>query len=245
MPLESAKAIVIGSYVFNEQDKIVHLLTAGEGIRKIVAPGSSKGKNRFGSLLELFTEGEFFFYRKEDRELATLSKGDVVSSYFETVSDPERIFYFYLIAEILMKFVPQNFNTDRVYKLLKSILKSSEKKVEMTHLLLYFMIWILRIEGMMFESGKCGNCSGTDFPESWVMSDYRGIVCGRCRRDESIVLRKSGLEFIEWTKRNDTSGSFEGMSDEDRRNIFQVLKKKIEYHGEISLNSPRYLSALI
>jgi len=245
MPLESTKAIVIGSYVFNEQDKIVHLLTAEEGIRKIVAPGSSKGKNRFGSLLELFTEGEFFFYRKEDRDLATLSKGEVLTSYFETVSEPGRIFYFYLIAEILMKFVPQNFNTDRIYKLLKSILVSSENKADMIHLLLYFMIWILRIEGMMFETGKCGSCHRTGPQKGWILSDYRGVVCGGCRRDESAFLKKTGLEFIEWTKRNDTSCFFEGLSDEDRRNIFRILKNKIEYHGEFSLNSPRYLSNLI
>ncbi len=244
MPLESAQAIVIGSYVFNEQDKIVHLLTAGDGIRKIVVPGSSKGKNRFGSLLELFTEGEFFFYRKEDRDLSTLSKGDVISSYFETVSDPARIFHFYLIAEILMKFVPRNFNTERIYKLLKSTLTSSEEKVDMTHLLLYFMVWILRIEGMMFEAGKCLSCHRTDLQKGWVISDYRGIVCEQCKRDEKIILKKRELEFIEWTKRNDTSGSFESMSGEDRKNLFRNLKNKIEYHGEFSLNSSRYLSAL-
>ncbi len=245
MPLESAQAIVIGSYVFNEQDKIVHLLTSGDGIIKIVAPGSSKGKNRFGSMLELFTEGEFFFYRKEDRDLATLSKGDVITSYFETVSNPGRIFYFYLIAEILMKFIPQNFNTERIYKLTKSILVSSEEEVDMTQLLLYFMIWILRIEGMMFETKRCLACHRTDLLKGWVMPDYRGIVCERCRRDEPVILRKTGLEFIEWTKRNEASGSFEVMSDEDRKNVFMVLKNKIEYHGEFSLNSPRYLSALI
>ena len=245
MPLESAKAIVIGSFVFNEQDKIVHLLTEGDGIRKIVVPGSSKGKNRFGSLLELFTEGEFFFYRKEDRDLATLSKGDVITSYFETVSDPGRIFHFYLIAEILMKFIPQNFNTERIYKLLKSTLASSEEKVDMTHLLLYFMIWILRIEGMMFDAGKCLTCQRTDLQKSWVISGYRGIVCEQCKRDEKVILKKKELEFIEWTKRNDSSGNFESMTNENNKNLFRILKTKIEYHGEFSLNSPRYLSALI
>ncbi len=245
MPLESEEALVIGSYVFKEQDKIVHLLTSHNGIQKIVAPGSSKGKNRFGSLLELFTEGEFFFYRKEDRELATLSKGDIITSYFDTVSEPGRIFYFYLIAEIVMKFVPPNFNTSRIYKLIKSVLDSSKDGAEMKYLILYFMVWILRIEGMMFEAGKCGTCHKTDLLKGWVMSDYRGIVCNKCRREESVILRKRGIEFVEWTKRNDTSGKFEGMSDEDSKNIFRILKNKIEYHGEFSLNSPRYLSSLI
>ena len=244
MPLESAEAIVIGSYVFNEQDKIVHLLTSCNGIQKIVAPGSSKGKNRFGSLLELFTEGEFFFYRKEDRELATLSKGDIITSYFETVSEPGRIFYFYLIAEIVMKFVPPNFNTERIYKLIKSVLNSSRKGTEMKYLILYFMVWILRIEGMMFETGKCHKCNSQHNMKVWVMPDFRGVVCEKCRNGEGLLLEKTGVEFIEWTKRKSASEIFKTLSSEEYRKVFLILKNKIEYHGEFTMNSSRYLVEL-
>lgn len=241
MPLKTAKAIVIGSHVFNEQDKIVHLLTSHEGIQKIVAPGSSKGKNRFGSLLELFTEGEFFFYRKEDRELATLSKGDIITSYFETVSEPGRLFYFYMIAEIIMKFVPMNFNTERIYKLLKSILECSTDGTEMKYLLLYFMVWILRIEGMMIETGQCHKCNSMIRKKAWILPDFRGSVCDRCRRGESLLLERISLDFIEWTKRHRASEVLENLSSEECVIIYQFLKKKIEYHGEFSLNSARYL----
>ena len=244
MPLESAKAIVFGSYIFNEQDKIVHLLTAGDGVRKIVAPGSSKGKNRFGSLLELFTEGEFFFYRKEDRDLATLSKGDIITSYFETVSDPGRIFYFYLMAEIIMKFVPADFNTERIYKLLKSVLDSSEEKCDIKHLILYFMVWILRIEGLMFETGTCAGCRASRLTEGWVLPDFRGLVCSKCRKGESERMLHKSIEFIEWTKRNKPGRLLDGMSPDDYKNIFHILKSKIEYHGEFSLNSSRYLTGM-
>jgi len=244
MPLESTEALVIGSYVFNEQDKIVHLLTSSNGIQKIVAPGSSKGKNRFGSLLELFTEGEFFFYRKEDRELATLSKGDVITSYFETVSEPGRIFYFYLIAEIVMKFVPSNFNTERIYKLIKSVLESSREGTEMKHLILYFMVWILRIEGMMFETVKCHKCNSQHNIKTWVMPDFRGVVCEKCRNGEDLLLGKEGMDFLEWTKRRSTSEIFKSISFEEYRNVFRILKDKIEYHGEFSMNTSRYLTGL-
>jgi len=244
MPLESAKAIVFGSTIFNEQDKIVHLLTSDEGVRKIVAPGSSKGRNRFGSLLELFTEGEFFYYRKEDRDLSTLSKGDIITSYFETVSDPGRIFYFYMIAEIIMKFIPANFNTERIYKLVKSVLDSSENKSDIKHLLLYFMIWILRIEGMMFETERCNKCKKGSLPGAWVLPDFRGLVCRSCRNGETLVLGQKSIEFIEWTKRNKAEVALHNMSDDDFKNIFQVMKNKIEYHGDFSLNSSRYLTEL-
>lgn len=241
MPLESAEALVIGSYVFNEQDKIVHLLTSGKGIQKIVAPGSSKGKNRFGSLLELFTEGEFFFYRKEDRELATLSKGDVITSYFDTVSEPGRIFYFYLIAEIVMKFVPSNFNTERLYKLIKSVLNSSREGMEMKYLILYFMVWILRIEGMMFEAGRCHKCNSQHNIKTWVVQDFRGVVCEKCRNGEDLLLEKKGADFLEWTKRKSASEMFKTLSSEEYKKMFRILKNKIEYHGEFNMNSSRYL----
>jgi len=244
MPLQSAKAMVIGTTVFNEQDKIVHLLTSGEGIKKVVAKGSSKGRNRFGSLLELFTEGEFFFYAKENRDLATLSKGEVIVSYFETVSAPDRVFYFYLMAEILMKFVPRNFDTERIYKLVKSVLQNSPEHPDISQLLLYYMTWILRIEGMMFETGRCGACGKFSPDTGWVMHDYRGIVCDRCRTGEQVPLGSRALEYAEWSKRNDTSAVFTELSEADRKNLFQVLKNKIEFHGEIALHAARYLADL-
>ncbi len=244
MPLESAKGIVLGSNVFKERDKIVQILTENSGIIKIVAHGSSKRKNRFGSLFELFTFGEFFFYRKEDKELSTLSKGDVIQSYFDTVSESGRIFYFYLIAEIVLKFVPKNFNSERVYKLLNSILIGSSKGVDMKYILLFFMIWILRIEGMMFESRRCCKCGENNLTKSWVTEDFRGVLCNLCRVGEMDSIGMESIKFIEWTKRNGLSSKYNNLTSEFCKELFQILKNKIEYHGEIILNSSRYLSDL-
>lgn len=230
--------------MFNEQDKIVHLLTEEEGIKKVVAKGSSRGKSRFGSLLELFTEGEFFFYAKENRDLANLSKGDIVVSNFETVSAPDRVFYFYLMAEILMKFVPRNFDTERIYKLMKSILRAGGVHPEISQLLLYFMIWVLRIEGMMFETGRCSDCGISTPGTGWVMNDFRGIVCRNCRKGEEVSLGNIALEYVEWTKRSEPAGLFEGLPGRDKKNLFRALKSKIEFHGELTLNSAIYLTDL-
>ncbi len=241
MPLESSKAIVLGSLLFNEKDKLVHLLSAHDGIIKVVVPGSSGGKNRFGSLLELFTEGEFFFYRKENRDLATLSKGEVFTSFFETVSEPGRVFYFYLIAEIILKFVPPNFDSGRIYKLVLSILKDSASDTDMGILLLYFMIWILRIEGMMFEPGICLKCKATVNSDAWITEDYRGVVCINCRTEEKISIEKSAIDFIEWSKRNSAGEIKKTRFKNFSKQIYVALKEKIEYHGEFNLNSSRYL----
>ena len=56
MPIGSTQAFVLSAAPLNEQDKLVFLLTVEKGILKAVAPGALKAKNRFGALLELFTD---------------------------------------------------------------------------------------------------------------------------------------------------------------------------------------------
>jgi DNA repair protein RecO (recombination protein O) len=124
MPYASTQAFVLGGMPLKEQDKLVHLLTTNRGILKAMAPGSSKVRNRFGSLFEIFTEGEFVYYWQEEKELVTISKGEIINSYFNIVSLPENIFYFYLISEILLKFVPFNHKDKRLYRLLHAILQN-------------------------------------------------------------------------------------------------------------------------
>ncbi len=106
MPQGVAQALVLGSFPFREQDKIVFLLTLQRGIIKAVAPGAGKAKNRFGSLLELFSEGEFHYYWNEEKEMVTLSKGEIQRSFFPLVSRPEALFHFSLMAETVLKFLP-------------------------------------------------------------------------------------------------------------------------------------------
>ena len=69
MPIAENNAFVIGSKPFGEQDKLVYLLTEDQGIKKGIAPGANKHKNRFGAVFELFTEGHFIYNWKELKNL--------------------------------------------------------------------------------------------------------------------------------------------------------------------------------
>ncbi|MCK5221178.1 MAG: hypothetical protein KAR14_06325, partial [Candidatus Aminicenantes bacterium] len=77
--------------------------------------------------------------------------------------------------------------------------------------------------------------------KAWVMKDFRGVVCEKCRNGEDLLLEKTGVDFIEWTKRKSASEIFKTLSSEEYRKVFRILKNKIEYHGEFSMNSSRYL----
>lgn len=241
MPTAATEAFVLGASIFNEQDKLVHLLTKDRGILKAIAPGALKNRNRFGSLLELFTQGEFQYYWKEEKELITLSKGDMVKSYFNTVSEPENIFYFYLAAEVLTGFVPYDHKDKRIYRLVRALLESRETGAAMDLLMLYFMTWILRIEGMMFNPSLCYNCYEKDFPQAWMRTDYRGILCNKCRSNEKLVLTKDALDFIGWTEKHAPKEVDAWKNKMDPAPLIRILKSKIEHHGEFRLKSSQYL----
>lgn len=245
MPIDATRAFILGTLPFSEQDKLVHLLTVNKGILKAIAPGALKNKNRFGSLLELFSEVEFQYYWQEEKELITLSKGDLVKSYFHIVSDPGNIFYFYLMAEILLRFVPYNHNDDRIYRLVRAFLENRTNGIEINLLFLYFLVWILRIEGMMFDPGFCHNCFTRDIQQAWLKTDFRGILCSQCKTNENIMFTTNDLKFLSWTQTHSPKDLEIWKEKIDCPKLIRIFKQKIEYHGELILKSSQYLPEFV
>ncbi len=241
MPYLDTNAFVLGSTRFKEQDKLVYLLTLDKGIIKAIAPGALKARNRFGSVFELFTEGDFTCYSREGRDLVTVSRGEIITSYFNIVSDPSNIFYFYLIAEIITRFVPFRNKDTRVYRLVKSILEGSELKLPPNYLLLYFLVWILRIEGMFFKPQLCYNCFTRITADAWLKDDYQGILCKNCKQDEKNLIKKMELNFLQWSEVNAPARLKEWINRIEAKGLIKIFLKKIEFHGEFSLKSSTYL----
>lgn len=241
MPTAKTRAFVLGSSTFSEQDRLVHLLTADQGIMKAIAPGSMKARNRFGSLFELFTEGEFQYYWKENRELITISNGDIIHSYFNMVSQPENIFYFYLLADVLVKFVPYLHHDKRLYRLVNTILENRSNDIDITLLVLYYLIWVLRIEGMMFNPQLCYNCYSTGFQGAWFKDDFQGILCPACHTTEKLALTLDELNFIKWTEKKPPKDLPQWLDKLDIPKMIRAFTKKIEYHAETPLKTAQYL----
>lgn len=235
------RAFVLGTSPLKEQDRMIHLLSQEKGILTAIAPGSLKFKNRFGALFELFTEGEFHYYWQENRALITISKGEIVNSYFQTVSQPGNIFYFYLTAEVLLKFIPYNQKIDRLYRLLNSVLAHCKQGININFLLIYFLIWVLRIEGMMFNPSLCYNCYQLNIQSGWLKEDFRGILCDQCRTNEKHNLNAKELQFIKWSEKNSPENLMVWNGKLEIAKLIRLFTRKIEYHGEFSLKSSQYL----
>ena len=240
MPLFSSKAFVLKTSELNEQDKLIHLYTQDRGLIKGIAPGALKSKNRFGSKLELFTKLNVFYYHKETKELITLTKADLIKSYFNLISKETNIFYFYMISELILKYLPQSHKDSRIFRLIESIFEALEEKISIISLSVYFLIWIQRIEGKMFNPDICYNCKKKINNTAWLATNFEGILCSDCKSNEEIKFSKYELEFIKWTE-NNSPKSLKNINVEiNMKNLIYVLLKKIEFDAEINLKT-KYL----
>ena len=145
------------------------------------------------------------------------------------------------MVEIILKFTPPRHREARLFNLLQSTLTNREQGVDIHFLMLYYLIWVLRIEGMMFKSTLCYNCSEREFKTAWIKTNFRGILCPQCRTDEKIRLEALELNFIAWTETHNPRDLSRWAEKLDPAGMIRLFVRKIEHHGEIVLKSTQYL----
>lgn len=72
------EGLVLRSFRMSESSKVVVLYTHDFGKVRVVAKGARRPKSKFGASLESITWGRYVYYQRHNRELQTLSEGDIV-----------------------------------------------------------------------------------------------------------------------------------------------------------------------
>ncbi len=73
--------LVLRGFRMSESSKVVVLFSRDYGKLRLVAKGARRPKSKFGASLEPMTWGHYVFYRRENRELQTLSEGDIAHAF--------------------------------------------------------------------------------------------------------------------------------------------------------------------
>jgi DNA repair protein RecO (recombination protein O) len=104
MPLLVSEALVLHAFDYLESSRIVRLVTRQAGMRSAVAKGARKSRRRFGSGLDLFSQGTASLHTKPGRDLDTLTAFEDVRTRTELGADLERFTGAETIAEIALRF---------------------------------------------------------------------------------------------------------------------------------------------
>jgi DNA repair protein RecO (recombination protein O) len=103
MALVSTPAIILQTFSYSDTSKILRLLTRQHGVQSVIAKGALRPKSRFGGILEPFTEGSATFFRRDLRDLQTLTGLDLIRSRQLLGSDLLRFGGASLLAELVLR----------------------------------------------------------------------------------------------------------------------------------------------
>ena len=204
MSLIETECLVLRCYNLAEADKIVVMLTRDHGLVRGVAKGAKRLKSKFGSTLEPFSLVSVCYAQKENLELVSIKRSDLVRSCFFAANDPEAQEHLAYIAELLISFVPPNEPNERIYRMIRACLQSFAQETDsLSRIVVYFEIWILRLSGYLPEWDRCVDCgvifTSTDI--SHIQPDFR-LQCGNCNRSgNGRILSGSMIEIIGMSKK--------------------------------------------
>ena len=187
MPLHETESLVLKSYALAEADRIVVFFTRDHGIVRGVAKGAKRLQSRFGSTLEPFSIVNLEYFQKEDRELVSIQRVDLLRSCFESASEPRFLQTFSYIADLLTAFVPPQDPNETLYRMVKACLESADGSAgTLSAVRLYFELWLLRLGGYLPDWNACAICKRplADDESVDLQADFQ-LFCPACRKSRS------------------------------------------------------------
>lgn len=184
MNLVTTDAIILRSYNLAEADRIVVCLTQQVGLVRAVAKGARRMKSRFGAALEPFTLVRLDFYEKENRDLVTLSRAEIVKSNFDLAAKLEVAEVLGYMAELIGEFAPPHEANEKLFRMVKACVEALAASPDSAKVVLrYFEIWLLRLAGSFPDVGSCVVCGKAVTPgEPLYLDGESAVRCSACSR---------------------------------------------------------------
>jgi len=206
MPPYTTEAIVLRTYNYSESSKIVTLYTKTFGKCKVIAKGARRPKSRLRGHLETATHVMVVFYKKDGRELHTLSQSELITPFQEMQFDPERFAYLNAICELLDRLTPLEEESGAIYHLLLESLRMMQtiRTGKLDTLLWFFELWLLSCLGFQPELHSCVCCRGeVDGRRKGLSLSKGGVLCQGCalNDEEAYALSPESLAFLSHLQR--------------------------------------------
>src|ERR1044072_3324882 len=184
MDLVNTDAIVLRSYNLAEADRIVVCLTKSAGLVRAVAKGARRMKSRFGAALEPFTLIRLSFYEKENRELVTISRAEIVKSNFDLACQLEVAEVLGYMSELIAEFAPPHEANEKMFRMIIACVDAMSATPQSARAILrYFEIWLLRLAGSFSDVRACGIFDSPAKAQDILFLDAEGgLRCSNCSR---------------------------------------------------------------
>lgn len=239
--LYRVEGLVIRSIDYGEGNKIITLLTPTHGKQGIVVRGAKKPKSRYGALAQLFTYGDFSYYKAGT--LGTLNSGEIIESFRELREGLEGPAYAAYAAELTDRAINDDEAAAYLFHQLKACQEALVAGKDPQVVLSLYEMKVASSSGYAPVLDECVNCSRQEgtFRFSSVAG---GALCSLCRHRDPSALE---LEAVVWKLLRLFSGldmrrlGNITVKPSSKRQLQFVLKRWLDTHLNLTLKSRSFL----
>lgn len=192
MGLQRTQAVVIGRRPLGEADRLVTFYTREFGRLTGVAKGARRPRSRFGSAVELFTQGQLLFFEAERWELVRVDHFDIQHPFRAVRERLEQLGQGAWVVECLSRLTAERDPHAALYGLLVRTLRALEAIARPERASLAFAIRATDLLGHRIRLDRCLGCGKPPGPASRLDFTAGGLLCQACAAPVGDSLPLSG-----------------------------------------------------
>jgi DNA repair protein RecO (recombination protein O) len=235
MPLYKEQGIVLGSIKLAEADKIVTILTQGEGKIRAVAKGIRRTTSRFGARLEPFTHVNVMLYR--GRTLDTVTQVEILAPFRAIREDYALFSAGEAMLEAADKVAEEHERNLRLFLLLLHGLRALElRPADPAAVAEGYLLRLLGLSGFGPSLRACAVCGSVEVRR--FAAAQGGAVCDGCKDHDARRVDPAALRWLADLETGDLDDAGQvPVAPEIRAEARGLLYGFSEYHLDRRLRS--------
>lgn len=183
--LHRVQGIVLRSMDYGEGNKIIGLYTRELGKVSVMARGAKKVRSRLGAVTQLFTYGDFVFFKSG--QMGTLNSGEIIEPFNKLRENLYMSAYASYLVELVDRMVSEEDASAFLFEQLKAGLEAIHQGKDLAVIAHLFEMKILAMAGYAPELEVCVSCGNVP-SAAHFSAMLGGILCERCAwKDRSAV----------------------------------------------------------
>ena len=180
-------AICIRTADFSETSQVVHFLTRGGGVVRLLAKGAKRPKSKTGGAIDLLSEGQLVYSTTSRESLGILMEFSETVSHSPLRRDAQRLNTALYMIELVSDMLAEADPHMEVFDLLhNSLARMGQADAPLAAVLAYFQWRLLRCVGLLGDMTQCVSCgcqiklAGPAAEEVYFTSGQGGLLCRAC-----------------------------------------------------------------
>lgn len=205
----------------------------------------ARGKTKRAAALQLLTEVEVTYFRREGADLARLHSVEIHASAFELATRSESAMLLPYIAESALTFVPESEPGGDVYRLVRHVLSALGSGTDAGLAARYFEVWLLFFAGLLPEAKECASCGEPlGYDGVRFLPEVPGFAHAACVEPGSLPVSEATLRLLGSFRRSKlpslpradqrTLDDLEGLTREVRRRFLGHELKSYRFLRSLS-----------